>query len=65
MIYNSKAIIEKYPISINLEDCGKNVFYPEVIIILHFVLNFSFIILDLTYFKDIKANINVENYIAL
>lgn len=62
---NSKAIIEKYPISINLEDCGKNVFYPEIIIILHFVLNFSFIILDLTYFKDIKANINVENYIAL
>ena len=62
---NSKAIIEKYPISINLEDCEKNDFYPEVIIILHFVLNFSFIILDLTYFKNIRANINVENYIAL
>ena len=62
---DSKAIIAKYPKSINIEDCGKNAFYPEVIVILHIFLNFSFVILDLTYFINIRAYINVENYISL
>ena len=62
---NFKKQINNFYESINPRLCGTSMFYPEVILILVLFLVISFILFNFTYFRNIKANINVRPYIAL
>ena len=62
---NFKKQINNFYESINPILCGTSMFYPEVILILVLFLVISFILFNFTYFRNIKANINVRLYITL
>ena len=49
--------------SVNPEFCGKITFSPNIILIIGFFWGFNFLILDISYFKNIRANIIIEPYI--
>ena len=49
--------------SVNPEFCGKITFSPNIILIIGLFLVFNFLILNITYFKNIRANIIIEPYI--
>ena len=48
--------------SINPKACAKKIYYPELFMILYIIFSASFIILSFTYFRNIKANLNIEYY---
>ena len=62
---NFKKQIKNFYKSINPRICGTSTFYPEVNLILALFLLITFIRFNFTYFRNIKANINVRPYITL
>jgi len=60
-----KKQIEYFYESIDPKICGTSTFYPEAVFILTLFLNISFIKFNYTYFRNMKANINIGPYIPL
>ena len=51
--------------SFDLKTCGQTTFNPGIFIALYLIVTAAFIILNYTYFRNIKANISIDPYIEL